>query len=169
MKRRRGRGGFTLTETLLTVALLAIITAAGATVSTTVLSTKNDMVDTANAQILASTVLDALADEVRYGVNVKVASDKITLDSWRFDEGASFEVVDGRVKAENTGGTLTGGKELLLGEAAYTGLKIKADSLKFTAPDGKNVVIELVIENGRGDELWEDSRTVAPLNGVTTP
>ena len=103
MKRRKG--GFTLTETLITVAILAIMTAAGATATGVVLSTKNDMVDTANAQILASTALDALADEVRYGRNVKVdAADNtfITLDSGKFGDGAVIKLVNNKVQVTVT-------------------------------------------------------------------
>ena len=174
MKRRKG--GFTLTETLITVAILAIMTAAGATATGVVLSTKNDMVDTANAQILASTALDALADEVRYGRNVSVAGDhkSITLDSGKFGDNAKFELVkDGmtsmvaetgevRVTVKNASGT--GDDEFaLLGKATYAGLKIK--ELSFSGPDAKgNVTISLTVEGRRG-ELWSDSRTVSMLNG----
>ena len=176
MKRRKG--GFTLTETLITVAILAIMTAAGATATGVVLSTKNDMVDTANAQILASTALDALADEVRYGRNVKVdAADTITLDSGKFGDGATIEVVKSGTTSEvaeagevrvtvtvkDASGAVADKEYALLGKATYAGLKIK--ELSFSNPDAKgNVTISLTVEGRRG-ELWSDSRTVSMLNG----
>lgn len=170
MKRRKG--GFTLTETLITVAILAIMTAAGATATSVVLSTKNDMVDTANAQILASTALDALADEVRYGRNVSVAGDTITLDSGKFGDGAVIKLVDNEVQVEVTvkkEDTENPGKMKdvvekfdLLGDATYAGLKIT--SLQFKKTDD-NVKISMTVQGRRTNDLWQDERTVTMLNG----
>lgn len=164
MKRRKG--GFTLTETLITVAILAIMTAAGATATGVVLSTKNDMVDTANAQILASTALDALADEVRYGRNVSVAGDTITLDSGKFGDGATIKLVNNKVQVTVTVKDASGVKEEkkfeLLGDATYAGLKIT--SLQFEKTDD-NVKISMTVKGRRTNDLWQDERTVTMLNG----
>lgn len=167
MKKSRSRAGFTLTETLITVAILAIMSAAGAVVTGTVLSTRNDMIEAADAQVLASTVLEALADEIRFGQNVRLEEtvDKTTLklNSLSFGTNTFFDIEEGRVVAKGESlESMTEGFTKLLPDKAYTSLKVTA--LSFRGENG-GVTITLTVE-GRGGVLWSDSLTVTPLNGI---
>lgn len=176
MKKLRSRGGFSLTETLIAVALLAILSAGGAVASGVVISVRNGMIQTADAQVLASTILETMADEVRFGQNIVVdGSGNVTrLDSMTFGPGAKFLVDgNGRIIAtvtatvSGTGGTTEETKTYdLLTESAYSHLKVEADSFAMTKDENGNVKIALVITNGAGKQLWDGSLTVTPLNGI---
>lgn len=162
MKKLRSRAGFSLTEMLIAVAVLAIMSAAGTVVTGTVLSTRQDMIEMGDAQVLASTTLEALAKEIRYGKNVRLDSGTVTLDSQFFGEGASFEcdASTGRVRAN--GKDLSGDEEKILTDKAYTSLKITA--LTFAqASSGDGITVSLTVAGRRG-ELWSQELTVVPLN-----
>lgn len=160
MKKLRSRAGFSLTEMLIAVAVLAIMSAAGAVVTGTVLSTRQDMIEVGDAQVLASTTLEALAKEIRYGKNVRLDSGILTLDSQFFGEGASFDASTGRVRAN--GKDISGDEEKILTDKAYTSLKITA--LKFAqASSGDGITVSLTVAGRRG-ELWSQELTVVPLN-----
>lgn len=173
MKRRSSRAGFTLTETLIAVVILALMSAAGAAASGAVLSTRNDMMEVADAQVLASTVLETLADEIRFGQDVRVqdSTGELRLNSLSFGADAVFTVGDdGRVKAVSDALKGKGGEfALLLPDSAYTTLRVKTLSFEKETDSGGvptgAVVIKLTIE-GRGGELWSGSLTVTPLNGI---
>lgn len=174
MKRRSSRAGFTLTETLIAVVILALMSAAGAAASGAVLSTRNDMMEVADAQVLASTVLETLADEIRFGQDVRVqdSTGELRLNSLSFGADAVFTVDpnDGRVKAVSDALKGKGGEfALLLPDSAYTTLRVKTVSFEKETDSGGvptgAVVIKLTIE-GRGGELWSGSLTVTPLNGI---
>lgn len=159
MKKLRSRAGFSLTEMLIAVAVLAIMSAAGAVVTGTVLSTRQDMLEAGDAQVLASTTLEALAKEIRYGKNVRLDGGTVTLDSQFFGEGASFKCAAGRVQASGKG--VSGDEEKFLTDKAYTSLKIT--DLKFEPSSGDGITISLKVEGRRG-ELWSQELTVVPLN-----
>lgn len=163
--------GFSLTEMLICVVLLALMTAAGVTVSAAVLSTRSDMLETADAQILASTVLEAVANEIRYGEDVAFdAANKLTLTSTTFGEKTEFMPTAGRVTVtsaaidtDRTDGVRI--TEPLLPDAAYTSLRVTG--LTFEAKDGSFVLITVTVQ-GRGTQSWSKELTVTPLNGLIT-
>ncbi len=179
MRKLKSRRGVTLAETLICVALLAIMTAGATVVSGVVISTRSGMIATADSQIVGSTVLEALSKEVRYGRNIKTESitetdpggvsttiDLIkTLDSVSFGSGVSFSVTTGRVVA--TGAALSAspdGTKLLLPEEAYSGLKVKALRMEVTGEG--NVVITVTVAGRNDGELWTGEVTVKPLNEI---
>ncbi len=169
-KKLRSRRGFSLTETLLCVALLALMTAAGTTVASTVLSTRNDMMEVADAQVLASTVLEAVSNEIRYGeyvtLDTTVSDNKLTLTSSTFGENTEFavEASDGHVTVTST--AMGGGSEKLLPDSAYT-MGLKVTDLSFAKGAAENSVVITVKIGGRGDHTWEKALTVTPINGLT--
>ena len=73
-KLRAGRG-FTLAEVLIVILILSLVTAAGTAAVTAVLSVRNRMIHAANAQSLASTAAEAIADELRFGQNITIQTD----------------------------------------------------------------------------------------------
>ncbi len=168
-KKLRSRRGFSLTETLICVVLLALMTAAGTTVASSVLSTRNDMMEVADAQVLASTVLEAVSNEIRYGRDVTLDADnKLTLTSSTFGENTVFAVAasGGHVTVEsNATESMDDSYKKLLSDSAYTmGLQVKDLSFKL---EGTNSVTITVKIEGRGDHAWEKSLTVTPMNGLT--
>ena len=168
MRKLRSRGGFSLTEVLMAVALLAILAAGSAVASGVIISTRNGMIQTADAQVVGGTVMEAIAGEVRYGLNMTSDTDgNITFDSAVFGPGTTFGVnTDGRVIATSviatsviaTSGTST--TYDLLPESAYSGLEIT--KLEVKKEDGTDTV-KITVEVGT---LWSDDVTVKPLNGI---
>ena len=158
MKKLRSRGGFSLPEVLMAVALLAILAAGSAVASGVLISTRNGMIQTADAQVVGGTVMESIAGEIRYGLNmtssVTGADAVITFDSAVFGPGTTFGVdPDGHVIA--TSGTSTYD---LLPESAYSSLKITKLDVK-KAGD----MVKITVEVGT---LWSDDVTVKPLNGI---
>ena len=166
MRKLAKKAGLSLAETLITVAVLAIVTAGGAAVTGQIISTRTAMIQAADSQVLASTALEALADEIRFGQELEIDStnhDSIQLYSTIFGYEAKISLdSNGRIVIEEQGGTGGDEKQLLAGKA-YTGLRI--DDLKFEEVSG-DITISLKVV-GRNGVLWEDSLTVRPLNKVT--
>lgn len=168
MRKLRSKKGFTLTETLLCVALLAIMSAAGAVASGVVISVRNGMIETADAEVLASTALETLADEVRFGREIVVddtTGDVTQMDSMTFGPGATFSVIDGKLYVDSEALPTTDPAEYhkVLSDSAYTHLKVK--DLTMAADKTTNsVTISLTVENSGGKKLWSGSVTVTPLN-----
>lgn len=166
----RDQKGFTLAETLIAIAILAIVTVGGATASSAVLTARNRMIETANAEVLGSTAAEALADELRFGRSIKAAaagSNAITLDSALFGDDTTLQLVDGFLTAavEDTAGSGSVSHDLL-SRKSYDGLTFGNDGLAFTAdPATGHVRVELKVYSGT-NVLWEGEFTVAPLNGV---
>lgn len=182
MRKLKSRCGVTLAETLICVALLAIMTAGATVVSGVVISTRSGMIATADSQIVGSTVLEALSKEVRYGRNIKTESITETdpaglpttiyfidtFDSVSFGSGVKLSVnTAGRVEA--IGAALTADDtKLLLPEEAYSGLKVKAlrMEVKEEVTGEKNVVITVTVAGRNDGELWTGEVTVKPLNKI---
>ncbi len=170
-KKLRSRRGFSLTEVLICVVLLALMSAAGATVASAVLSTRNDMLETADAQVLASTVLEAVSNEIRYGEYVTLTTTgrttTLTLTSSTFGVNTEFSAESGHVTVASSVITSSTGESYkkLLPDSAYT-MGLTVTGLTFEKGDGNSVKITVTLQ-GRGDHAWTKSLTVTPLNGLT--
>lgn len=164
-KKLKGRGGYTLTEILIVVAIVAIIAAAGAVTTTAVISARNSMIEAADAQILGSTAAQAIADELRYGQNIKVDTDetKVTLDSTAFGDSVCIKLDGGRLAVAVDGGTET---QMMLAESAYSGLKISKLTFEKDAA-GTGVTVNITVSGRNGEDKWSESFSVVPLNGFT--
>ena len=172
MRKLRSKGGFSLPEVLMAVALLAILAAGSAVASSVIISTRNGMIQTADAQIVGGTVMEAVAGEVRYGLNmtssVTGGNEVITFDSAVFGPGTIFVVEDGRVKTESTVVAGTTIKKDLLPASAYSGLDVQVtlakegtDRVKISVTVGK-----LESDGTFANTLWSGDVTVKPLNGI---
>ena len=171
MKSKKRTGGFTLVETLIVVFILALIAAAGAVGISGILSTRTGMIQTADAEILGSTALQTVANELRFGQGVKIeessgsTSGVLHLSSTTYGPTTIGLDSDGKLVA-GTGADAT----QILTSHTYSGLKISylGCELERTGADPKptgNVILTMTIGNGRQD-LWSGSFTTRPLNGT---
>ena len=159
----KGRGGYTLTEILIVVAIVAVIAAAGAVTTTAVISARNSMIEAADAQILGSTAAQAIADELRYGQNIKVDTDEVTLYSTAFGDSVCIKLNGGRLTVAVYGGTET---QMMLAESAYSGLKISKLTFEKDGT-GTGVTVNITVSGRNGEDKWSESFSVVPLNGFT--
>ena len=164
-KKLKGRGGYTLTEILIVVAIVAIIAAAGAVTTTAVISARNSMIEAADAQILGSTAAQAIADELRFGQNIKINKDEVTLDSTAFGDNVCIKLDgSGRLAVAVDGGTET---QMMLAASAYSGLKISKLTFEKDGT-GTGVTVNITVSGRNGEDKWSESFSVVPLNGIDT-
>ena len=164
MRRKvRNRKGFTLAETLIVVLILALLTSAGSVGISAVMASRVGMVQTADAQILGSTAFQAIANELRFGQNIKVAGDGkyVVLDSVTY--GMEKKIF---LKGDKAGkGKLQysdDAEDQILSESAYSGLSIS--DLGFVLEDSGSITISLEVSGNKG-KLWDGKLAVTPLNG----
>ncbi len=176
--KRRGRGGFSLAETLIAVAILGLMSMVAVRGIHNAVQDRAQAMRVANSQNVASTAAQAVSDQLRYGRVLKVESDAVVLESSTY--GAQVKLCldgDGRLIAQSVtqdpGGAYTavGDPYYLLGEKAYSDLCL--DGLAFTAntAGGKtqSVDIQLSVDTepasgGDSEHLWSLSCTVSLLN-----
>lgn len=159
--------GYTLTEALVTVAILGILVAASAAGITGVLATRRGMIENADSQVLGSTIVDFVAHELRFGQNIKTVTDgSLQLDSSDYGEQVQMYLnkEDGRIFIRETRGAVSDRKVFeVLGEAAYSGLKITKFEFKI---DGGYVTADIEISSPKGNVLWSQRLKVNPLNEI---
>ena len=163
MKRKAlSRKGFTLTETLIVVVILALMSSAGAVGVSAVMATHVTMIQVADAEILGSTAFQTIANELRFGQNIRVDSDGeyVVLDSPKYGPDTLI-VLDEDGKLKYGKDDPDHGLSDLLGESAYSGLDISA--LEFDRDGNGAITISLAVSGNKGD-LWSGDLTVAPLN-----
>lgn len=186
MKKFSSRRGFTLTEMLIAVLLLAFVSALVAVMTTGVLSTTITMQEVAQAEILGNEILDNMRRELRFGINIEVnpgassanMQGNVTYDYDDNNRGYSFAIVDGMVMLQHTKTTTTpkeeGEKEEqkidsnpLFGGTSY-GKNLRVSQLNFStneAKDSVNIFVEVSYGN---NALWSSNISVKPLNGKIT-
>ncbi len=127
VKKLRSRRGLTLAETLVTVAVFAILSVAIFAGVNAAAAVYRESVLVSESQTLVSTLTQAIGDELRLGENVRVSGETVTFDSAKFGPGVSFQVTDGAVY-------LVSGEKTydLIGKKTYTsGLKVDALTLSY--------------------------------------
>ena len=165
------RAGFTLAESIIAIAVLALFALAIVPVTTVIFNSKHTMVEVNKCQMLASNILLTVADEIRYGQNVRIKSvdgeETIVVDSATYGSNASFTLKDGKIKAGSDG------QYDLLSDKYYGTLRI--DSFVFTQvplPDDggaaaprQGINIKITV-GGISDLQYTADITVEALNGV---
>lgn len=144
MHKLRSRQGMTLTEVLVALLILSLVTvgvAAGVGASVRVYRQATEASD---AQMLVSTLSAALMDELRYARDIQ-SDGRFTSDT--FGEDSSVGVTDGRI---------TVGGEKLLSDAVYAGLRVK-NPITVTYAGGV-FQVELTVQSGTEDR---DVRTAS--------
>lgn len=167
-KKLKSSKGFSLVEYLIAMLILALMSSVACVGMSTALQTRNQSVAGANAQTVASTAAQAVADQVRYGRVSAVGTDYIDLSSNTYGSRVRLQLDgDGHLVAQSVdgAGVPVGAPYALLGEMAYHGLSV--DDLTFqahqTGEEITSVDIQLSVVGG-GDRLWSLSWSVAPLN-----
>ena len=164
MKKLKNSRGMTLVEMLIAVMLLALLTAGGVTATTAVMANYTRMADAANAEILASTVIESLSNEIRLGRNIKVEesvlssgiNDTLILDSAVFGNGTTLKLDgDGHLEAV----TEVPGADPI---QVLSGLKLT--DLQFTQ-SGSTVTISFTVVSDYSGNLWDGSVTVSSMYG----
>lgn len=163
--------GASIAEMLIAVVLLALLTAGGITVAAGVMASYNRMKEAANADILASTVIEAISNEVRLGrkldsLNEDAPADSVDetlqLDSAFWGEGAKLKLDDsGRLVAlfKDASGETT---KPLLSDDTYGSLHLY--NLVFAVPaDSQVCTFSFAVRNGSDQELWTGSASASPL------
>lgn len=175
-KKLRAGKGFTLTETLITILILSLVTAAGVVAVTTVLSVRNRMIQVANAQTLASIAAEAVGDELRFGQDLTVGDTSVTMNSALFGTGSTLRCTTdtdtdfepGQLAVEREENS-TPVLRAVLGPKTYDDLHFSELGFKLAeARPGKDaaVTVTLTVADSAGHALWRIEFTVTPLNGA---
>lgn len=181
-KKIKSSRGVSILEMLIAVLLLSLLSAGGVTATTAVMSDYNHMGEAANAEILASTVIETISNEIRLGNDISVGPDptattgeSLTLDSAFFGENTELKLVDKCLIAEtkDSEGNVIATKQVL-SEDTYSGLHLK--DLKFERVESGTTILGSTDIAGRtafeigftvysdySNELWKDSVSVAPM------
>lgn len=177
-KKLKSRRGTSIAEMLVAVIVLALLTAGGITAVSAVMASYIHMKEAAHADLLASTVFEALSNEIRLGQDIslptsdpaKTTSESLTLTSAYFGEGTELKLDNGRLVAQKTGET---DSKQVLSDSAYNGLHL--DGLSFeeipasVPPAGSGTParavykISFTVCNGSNSELWKGSASTAPM------
>lgn len=157
LRKLKGRGGFSLAELLVAMLILTMMSMVACMGISTALQDRAKAITVADAQTVASTAAQAVADQVRYGRITDIGTDYIELTSSTYGSKVKLCLDGGRLVARNA----SGASYALLGEKAYSNLTV--DELAF-APDlsggkVKSVDIHLAVAG-----IWSLDWTVAPLN-----
>ena len=158
----RSRRGLTLSEVLVALLILSLVTVGVATGVSASLRVYRQATESSDAQMLASTLSTALMDELRYARNIQ-NDGSFTSDT--FGEGVSVGIADGRITV--------GDDEKLLSDAAYAGLQVRnlvkeTETLDLVKPVKVNndTVFQVAFEicNSAGTGVQQVEFSVSPLN-----
>lgn len=166
----RSKAGMTLSETLVALAIVALIGVAMTVGITSASHIYRNATLAADAETLCSTIMTALEDELRFARNITEVTDgtntTVEFDSDVFGAGASVFIDEGRIKIKNKI-QANGSSYSLLSDAAYTdGLKASnaAISLNHDGTATINVKVEKTQGNNGKTYSAEHKVTVRLLN-----
>lgn len=175
-RKARGKGGFSLAETLVAIAVLAILTSVAALGTGQALQMRSQSIALADSQTVASTAAQVITDQLRYG---RIDPDHSGGDTVVFVSGTYGGPVcmgldgDGRLitraaSVNSSGSLVPGTTYALLSEDAYCGLCLT--DLQFTVNtgggkvSGVDVSFSVASATAAGDSLWDLEFSVAPIN-----
>lgn len=153
-KKLRSRRAMTLTEVLVAVAILSLVTLGVAAGVSSSLRVYRQSVALSDAQTLSATLSAAMMDELRYARDIK-QGDPPTFTSASYGGGAAFT-------ADSEGRLMLGQNKPLVGSGTYAGLKAALDELTYSEEDGFSV--KLSIADSAGEAIQTVEFSVMPLN-----
>lgn len=154
----KSRKGFSLVEMLIAMLILTMMSMVACMGITTALQDRAKAIAVADAQTVASTAAQAVADQVRYGQISDVQESYIELTSSTYGSKVKLKLDGGRLVAEDA----SGHTYALLGEKAYSNLSV--DELKFVGHESAPGVVEKVDITLSVGGIWSLTWKVAPLN-----
>lgn len=154
MKKLRARGGMSLSELLVAILILSLVSLGVAVGVSSAMRVYQQSVELSDAQTLSSTLATAIMDELRFARDVSVTDNNPSFTSATFGEGVSFDVDDN--------GYVTVGGQRLVGTGAYAGY-LQAEKPDITYQNGIFQVILTI--NGKSDnQVREVEFSVVPIN-----
>lgn len=178
----KSKAGLTLTEMLITVILLAFFSSACLLGISTALNTRTAMIKAADSDILSSTVMQYISNEIRLSLNGDTTAEP---GKFKYEGGSTYAGLtagsseiwlntDGRLMRKI--GNLVGGvagvqhEYSVFNDSAYSGMKLK--NLTFTPEANGSITCSFIIEDSNGNTIKdvEDTRfTVTPITTTTAP
>lgn len=175
-RKARSKGGFSLAETLVAIAILSILTSAAALGTSQALQMRNRSIALADAQTVASTTAQVMTDQLRYGRIDPTHSSDDTVVFASGTYGASVcmgldgdgYLVTRAASVDGSGSLVQGATYALLGEDAYCGLCLTDLEFKVNASgetvSSVDVSFSVASAGATGDSLWNLEFSVAPIN-----
>lgn len=174
MKKLRSQKGFTLTEMLISVLLLGLVSVMVTVMTSAVLGSTVTMQAVAQAEILGNEALENVQGKLRVADSVTATKKSGTAGTdteveLKFDinnanKGYSFGIADGKIVLDQSNKDGDTVRKPLFEGVSYDDLKIS--DLHFTLVDNKR--IKIFVEVSYNDKLlWKGNVTVEPLNGIT--
>ena len=168
-KKLRSRRGLTLTETLVTLLIVSLVSGAVVTGVSSASKVYRQSVALSESHLLTTTLVQAISDELRFAKNI--AADGSTFTSATFGNGASFSVGD---EASGAPGQVLLKGSQLLGPGAYSTGTDQAKGVKALTVTWDEASWSFQVELttqllGTQEELQTTAFSVSPLNHPTTP
>ncbi len=164
--------GFTLVETLATLAIVALITMAMSTGVAFATKQFTESVTVSEGKVLQSTLKASISNELAMVTSIEPSVGSQSGDS--FEVSGFYPRTQGDVGAVMYGvndGKITLAGNFIISKAAYThGLQAEVTGVKYfkeTGPTPAHFEVQLKIFRENGDELISDTFDVAPYNTVT--
>ncbi len=169
---RRGRGGFSLAEMLVTLIILSLLSSAAALGASQALYQRSQSIALADAQTVASTAAQVVTDQLRYGQIARVEGDgAIVLSSGVYKMPIAMGL-DGQGRlitrsVSDAGDVLADTDQALLGEDAYCGLHLS--QLEFDVNKSGDTVDSVAVslsvaKAGKTESLWSLDFSVVPMD-----
>lgn len=152
-KKLRTKSGATLSELLVAIAVLSLVTLAVAVGINASLRVYRQSVDLSDAQTLTSTLSQALMDELRYARDIRTEDGRVVYTSTSYGLNASISV-------DPSGQLLVSGSPLV-GSGSYAGLTAGIQ-LEY---NGTYIEVMLTISNADGP-IYQAVFSVRPLNSI---
>lgn len=156
MKKLRAQKGFTLSELLVTLAILGVLTLAIAVGISSATTVYRQSVALSESGVLASTLSQAVSDELHYAKDIRVieGTDTVTYTSQTYGANVS-------ITADKNGKLMVGSYQLV-GDAAYTSLKA---GVEITYASGA-FEVTITISNQEDTTIRTQTFQVTPVNNV---
>lgn len=173
-KKLQRSDGLTMVEMLCAVAILILLGLLLNTGLQMAVKSYHDLTAEAETQLLASTLMDALADELRYARNV--TTEKKTIDGVETDALSTYDsgykeaegTLEGTSTIQITDGKLQINGNRVLPDLAYGKDAYLVEQLEITCANDC-FTIRLKVKEAAGDISTEAELTVRCLNGIKIP